>query len=88
LCSFNECDDKAGRKGVPKARKLNNLYRLSKFLYLCLKIFKMKKEDFTYDIERHEKFFYSQLSECGKRHYAALEAMKHGYYGVAIISLW
>jgi hypothetical protein len=46
----------------------------------------MKKEDFTYDIESHERFFFSQLSECGKRHFAGLEAMKLGYHGAAIIS--
>ncbi|KAA6323555.1 hypothetical protein EZS27_027011, partial [termite gut metagenome] len=37
---------------------------------------KMKKEDFTYEIEKHEKFFYSQLSEREKRLYTGLEAMK------------
>ena len=47
----------------------------------------MKKVDFTYDIESHEKFFFSQLSECGKRQFAGLEAMKLGYNGVAIVSL-
>jgi negative regulator of genetic competence, sporulation and motility len=47
----------------------------------------MKKEDFNYDIEKHEKFFYSTLSERSKRQYAALEAMKVGYYGVKEISL-
>jgi hypothetical protein len=46
----------------------------------------MKKVDFNYDIEKHEKFFYSQLSECGKRQCAGLESMKLGYNGVAIIS--
>jgi len=54
--------------------------------YLCEKCAKMKKEDFEYEIEFHEKFFYSQLSECGKRLYAGLEAMKMGYNGVHIIS--
>jgi hypothetical protein len=46
----------------------------------------MKKSDFTYDIEKHEKFFYSTLSERGQRQYAALESMKAGYYGVSEIS--
>jgi len=46
----------------------------------------MKKEDFIYDIEEHERFFFSQLSERGKRQYAGLEAMKIGYNGVAKIS--
>lgn len=46
----------------------------------------MKKSDFEYEIEKHEKFFYSQLSERGKRQYAGLEAMKIGYNGVSIIS--
>jgi predicted ArsR family transcriptional regulator len=46
----------------------------------------MKKVDFTYDIETHEFFFYSQLSERGKRQYAGLEAMKHGYNGVEKVS--
>jgi hypothetical protein len=46
----------------------------------------MQKVDFTYDIDKHEKFFYSQLSEYGKRQYAGLEAMKLGYYGVNKVS--
>jgi transposase len=46
----------------------------------------MKKEDFTYEIEKHEVFFYSQLSEREKRLYAGLEAMKAGYYGVSEVS--
>ena len=46
----------------------------------------MKKEDFIYKTEKHEKFFISQLSERGKRQYAGLEAMKLGYNGVAIIA--
>ncbi|GHT69092.1 hypothetical protein AGMMS50239_35320 [Bacteroidia bacterium] len=46
----------------------------------------MKKEDFIYEIDKHEKFFYSQLSEHGKRLYAGLEAMKGGYYGVREVS--
>ena len=46
----------------------------------------MKKEDFAYEIETHERFFYTQLSERGKRQYAGLEAMKIGYNGVSIIS--
>ena len=45
----------------------------------------MKKEDFNYEIEKHEKFFYSQLSERSKRQCAGLEAMKLGYNGVAIV---
>jgi DNA-binding transcriptional regulator YhcF (GntR family) len=46
----------------------------------------MKKVEFEYDIEEHEKFFYSQLSEQIKRQYAGLEAMKLGYNGVAKVS--
>lgn len=46
----------------------------------------MKKVDFEYELETHERFFYSQLSERGKRQYAGLEAMKIGYNGVSIIS--
>ena len=46
----------------------------------------MKKEDFVYDITSHETFFFSQLSEREKRQYAALESMKLGYNGVAIVS--
>ena len=46
----------------------------------------MKKSDFIYDIEEHEKFFYEHLPECKKRQYAGLEAMKNGYNGVAIAS--
>jgi hypothetical protein len=46
----------------------------------------MKKIDFAYDIEKHEDFFYSQLSERGKRQYAGLEAMRVGYYGVEKVS--
>jgi len=46
----------------------------------------MKKEDFVSDITCHEIFFFSQLSERGKRQYAGLEAMKLGYNGVATIS--
>jgi hypothetical protein len=46
----------------------------------------MKKTDFEYVIEEHEDFFYSQLSERGKRQYAGLEAMKLRYNGVKIIS--
>jgi hypothetical protein len=46
----------------------------------------MQKIDFRYDIEKHEDFFYSQLSERGKRQYAGLEAMKQGYNGVKNIS--
>ena len=46
----------------------------------------MKKIDFTYEIEKHEKFFFDHLPESKQRHYAGLEAMKHGYYGVSIVS--
>ena len=46
----------------------------------------MQKIDFEYDIEKHELFFYSQLSERGKRQYAGLESMKLGYNGVNIVS--
>jgi hypothetical protein len=47
----------------------------------------MKKIDFTYDIEKYEKFFYNQLSEKDKRLFVGLEAMKAGYYGVAEVSV-
>ena len=46
----------------------------------------MKKVDFVYEIDNHERFFYLQLSERSKRQYAGLEAMKIGYNGVAIVS--
>ena len=46
----------------------------------------MRKSDFTYDIEKHEKFFFDNLSECKKRQFAGLEAMKLGYYGVVEVS--
>ena len=46
----------------------------------------MKKIDFVYEIEKHEKFFYDHLPECKKRQYAGLYAMKSGYNGVAIAS--
>jgi hypothetical protein len=46
----------------------------------------MQKKDFEYDVDKHEGFFYSQLSERGKRQYAGLEAMKIGYSGVKIVS--
>jgi hypothetical protein len=46
----------------------------------------MKKIDFVYEIEKHEKFFFSQLSECNKRQYAGLEAMRLGYNGVLLVS--
>jgi len=46
----------------------------------------VKKVDFNYEIEKHDKFFYSQLSERVKRQYAGLEAMKLGYNGVALVS--
>jgi hypothetical protein len=55
-------------------------------IIFAIKKAKMKKEDFIYAIETHEKFFYSQLSEYEKRQYAGLEAMKLGYNGVVIIS--
>ena len=31
-------------------------------------------------------FFFDHLPESKQRHYAGLEAMKHGYYGVSIVS--
>ncbi|MDR1525005.1 MAG: hypothetical protein LBS79_07115 [Tannerella sp.] len=46
----------------------------------------MKKTDFAYDMAKHEKFFYEQLSEYQKRMYAALKAMEIGYYGVRAVS--
>ena len=46
----------------------------------------MKKSDFTYEIEKHEKFFFENLPESKKRQYAGLEAMKNGYNGVSFVS--
>jgi transposase len=46
----------------------------------------MKKEDFKYDMDKHEKFFYAQLSEQQRRLFAALKAMEIGYYGVKEVS--
>ena len=46
----------------------------------------MKKSDFIYKIEEHEKFFFDHLPECKKRQFAGLEAIKIGYNGVAIAS--
>jgi hypothetical protein len=46
----------------------------------------MKKTDFEYDTVKHEKFFYSQLSERQKRLFVALKAMEIGYYGVQEVS--
>jgi hypothetical protein len=46
----------------------------------------MKKIDFVYEIEKHEQFFFARLSECDRRQYAALLAMKLGYNGVTIVS--
>jgi len=46
----------------------------------------MKKTEFIYEVEKHEAFFFSQLSERGKRQYAGLEAMKIGYNGVKTVS--
>ena len=47
---------------------------------------RMKKSDFIYKIEEHEKFFFDHLPECKKRQFAGLEAIKIGYNGVAIAS--
>lgn len=46
----------------------------------------MKKTDFNYDIEKYILLFYNNLSEKDKRLFAAIEAMKIGYYGVKEIS--
>jgi hypothetical protein len=46
----------------------------------------MKKVDFEYDIEKHERFFLEQMNERGKRLYLGLQAMKLGYNGVAEVS--
>jgi hypothetical protein len=46
----------------------------------------MKKIDFEYDIVKHEKFFYGQLTERQKRLFVALKAMEIGYYGVKEVS--
>jgi hypothetical protein len=43
----------------------------------------MKKVDFVYDIDEHEKFFFSLLPESLRRKYTGLQAMKGGYYGVS-----
>jgi CRISPR/Cas system endoribonuclease Cas6 (RAMP superfamily) len=59
---------------------------LGKYYYLCPKKVRMKKVDFVYDIEEHEKFFYSLLPENLKRKYAGLKAMEGGYYGVSAVS--
>jgi hypothetical protein len=46
----------------------------------------MQKADFEYDIEKHEQFFFSQMTERGKRLYLGLQAMQLGYNGVSKIS--
>ena len=46
----------------------------------------MKKSDFIYEIEEHEKFFFNNLPENKKRQYAGLEAIRIGYNGVGIVS--
>jgi hypothetical protein len=46
----------------------------------------MKKVDFEYDIEKHEQFFFDQMTERGKRLYLGLQAMKLGYSGVSEVS--
>ena len=46
----------------------------------------MKKSDFDYNIKKYDLLFYSNLSEKDKRLYAALEAIRIGYYGVNEIS--
>jgi hypothetical protein len=47
---------------------------------------RIKKVDFVYDIEEHEKFFFSLLPEHLRRKYAGLQAMMGGYYGVSDVS--
>lgn len=46
----------------------------------------MKKIDFDIDIEPYNLKFYESLSEKDQRRFAALEAMKIGYYGIKEIS--
>lgn len=42
----------------------------------------MKKSDFNFDVDKYSLLFFNSLSERNKRLYAAIEAMKLGYYGV------
>jgi hypothetical protein len=58
----------------------------SKYCYLCPKDVRMKKVDFVYDIDEHEKYFFSLLPEHLRRKYAGLLAMKGGYYCVSNVS--
>lgn len=46
----------------------------------------MKKTDFNIDIDKYILLFFNNLSEKDKRAFAALEAMRIGYYGVSEIS--
>ena len=47
----------------------------------------MRKENFAEEeIEKCEKFFYARLSECERRQYVGLQAMKIGCHGVTEIS--
>jgi hypothetical protein len=57
-----------------------------KSIIFAKKIAEMKKADFTYDIDKHTMFLYSQMPERLRRLYVGLEAMKAGYSGVAKVS--
>ena len=48
----------------------------------------MKKVEFPYsaEIEENMQYMYESLNEKDRRHYAAIEAQKLGYGGVAYIS--
>lgn len=46
----------------------------------------MRKTDFSFDIEKIEQVFYSNLTEKEQRLFAGLEAMKIGYYAVNTVS--
>jgi hypothetical protein len=47
---------------------------------------KDEKTDFEYEIAKHERFFYAQLSERQKRLFAALQATQMSYYRVKEVS--
>lgn len=46
----------------------------------------MKKSDFNIDPEKYSLIFYKNLSEKDKRLFAAVEAIRIGYNGVAEVS--
>ena len=43
--------------------------------------------EYSVDVERHMKWFYLSLSEKDRRRYAAIEAEKLGFGGVAVARL-